>query len=79
MRKEYYETYVDISDSGLGRLQKEWLDQVRVASLHDFTKVIEERKNGGVKEVLRLNLELKQIILLVVRTTITIFTRIRRF
>ena len=27
--KEYYETYVDISDSGLGRLQKEWLDQVR--------------------------------------------------
>ncbi len=41
-RKEYYETYVDISDSGLGRLQKEWLDQVRVASLHDFTKAIEE-------------------------------------
>ena len=43
-RKEYYEKYVDISDSGLGCLQKEWLDQVRVASIHDFTKAIEEAK-----------------------------------
>ena len=73
-RKEYYETYVDISDSGLGRLQKEWLDQVRVASLHDFTKAIEEAKERWSKEVLRLNLELKQIILLVVNNNYNLYS-----
>lgn len=54
--KEYYETYVDISDSGLGRLQKEWLDQVRVASLHDFTKAIEEAKERWSKRGVTLKL-----------------------
>ena len=65
--KGYYEKYVDISDSKLGRLQKEWLDQVRVVSLNDFTKAIEEAKERWSKGASRLNLELKRIILLVVK------------
>lgn len=65
--KGYYEKYVDISDSKLGRIQKEWLDQVRVVSLYDFTKAIEEAKERWGKEVSHLNLELKRIILLVVK------------
>ena len=48
--KGYYEKYVDISDSKLGRIQKEWLDQVRVVSLYDFTKVIEEAKERWSKK-----------------------------
>ncbi|MGG5768015.1 histidinol phosphate phosphatase domain-containing protein [Bacillus wiedmannii] len=54
--KEYYERYVDISDSGLGHLQKEWLGQVRVASLHDFTKTIEEAKERWSKRGVMLKL-----------------------
>ncbi|WP_459501017.1 histidinol phosphate phosphatase domain-containing protein [Bacillus sp. C1] len=57
--KEYYEKYVDISESGLGCLQKEWLDQVRVASLSDFTKAIQEAKERWRKRgvALRLGIE----------------------
>ena len=54
--KEYYEKYVDISDSKLGRLQKEWLDQVRIASLYDFTKAIEEAKERWSKRGVTLKL-----------------------
>ncbi|PFW56280.1 histidinol-phosphatase [Bacillus cereus] len=54
--KGYYEKYVDISDSKLGRLQKEWLDQVRVVSLYDFTKAIEEAKERWSKKGVTLKL-----------------------
>ncbi|MDH4421191.1 MULTISPECIES: histidinol phosphate phosphatase domain-containing protein [Bacillus] len=54
--KGYYEKYVDISDSKLGRLQKEWLDQVRVVSLNDFTKAIEEAKERWSKRGVTLKL-----------------------
>ncbi|PEV95641.1 histidinol-phosphatase [Bacillus cereus] len=54
--KVYYEKYVDISDSKLGRLQKEWLDQVRVVSLYDFTKAIEEAKERWSKRGVTLKL-----------------------
>ncbi|MED0990518.1 histidinol phosphate phosphatase domain-containing protein [Bacillus nitratireducens] len=54
--KGYYEKYVDISDSNLGRLQKEWLDQVRVTSLYDFTKAIEEAKERWSKRGVTLKL-----------------------
>ncbi|MEH7456167.1 histidinol-phosphatase [Bacillus pseudomycoides] len=57
--KKYYEKYVDISESKLGRLQKEWLDQVRVASIYEFTKVIQEAKARWKKRgvALRLGIE----------------------
>lgn len=57
--KEYYEKYVDIGETKLGRLQKEWLDQVRVASIHDFTQAIQEAKVRWKKRgvTLRLGLE----------------------
>ena len=48
--------YVDISDSKLGRLQKEWLDQVRVTSIYDFTKAIEEAKERWSKRGITLKL-----------------------
>ncbi|MES5947092.1 histidinol phosphate phosphatase domain-containing protein [Bacillus cereus group sp. MG6] len=54
--KVYYEKYVNISDSKLGRLQKEWLDQVRVVSLYDFTKSIEEAKERWSKRGVTLKL-----------------------
>ncbi|HDR7792484.1 TPA: histidinol phosphate phosphatase domain-containing protein [Bacillus luti] len=54
--KGYYEKYVDISDSKLGHIQKEWLDQVRVASLYDFTKAIEEAKERWSKRGITLKL-----------------------
>ncbi|HFJ9282804.1 TPA: histidinol phosphate phosphatase domain-containing protein [Bacillus toyonensis] len=54
--KVYYEKYVNISDSKLGRLQKEWLDQVRVVSLYDFTKAIEEAKERWSKRGVTLKL-----------------------
>lgn len=54
--KGYYEKYVNISDSKLGRLQKEWLDQVRVVSLYDFTKAIEEAKERWSKRGVTLKL-----------------------
>ncbi|OKO55361.1 histidinol-phosphatase [Bacillus toyonensis] len=54
--KVYYEKYVNISDSKLGRLQKEWLDQVRVVSLYDFTKSIEEAKKRWSKRGVTLKL-----------------------
>ncbi|MFP3413134.1 histidinol phosphate phosphatase domain-containing protein [Bacillus sp. SIMBA_074] len=54
--KGYYEKYVDISDSKLGRLQKEWLDQVRVTSIYDFTKAIEEAKERWSKRGITLKL-----------------------
>ncbi|MDT3493378.1 histidinol phosphate phosphatase domain-containing protein [Bacillus toyonensis] len=54
--KGYYEKYVNISDSKLGRLQKEWLDQVRVVSLYDFTKSIEEAKERWSKRGVTLKL-----------------------
>ncbi|HDR4460554.1 histidinol phosphate phosphatase domain-containing protein [Bacillus cereus group sp. MYBK249-1] len=54
--KGYYEKYVDISDSKLGRIQKEWLDQVRVVSLYDFTKAIEEAKERWGKRGVTLKL-----------------------
>ncbi|PEY35128.1 histidinol-phosphatase [Bacillus cereus] len=57
--KGYYEKYVDISDSKLGHLQKGWLDQVRVASISDFTKAIQEAKERWRERgvVLRLGIE----------------------
>lgn len=57
--KAYYERYVQIDDTDLGRLQKEWLDQVRVTSIHQFTKAIGEAKERWAKRgvTLRLGIE----------------------
>ncbi|MDG4656873.1 histidinol phosphate phosphatase domain-containing protein [Ectobacillus antri] len=57
--RDYYYRHVDISDSDLGRLQKEWLDQVMIESIHHFTAAIEEAKERWAKRgiTLRLGLE----------------------
>ncbi|MDM5187703.1 histidinol phosphate phosphatase domain-containing protein [Bacillus sp. DX4.1] len=57
--KAYYEKYVDIGNTQLGRLQKEWLDQVRVTSIHNFTRAIQEAKERWAKQgvILRLGIE----------------------
>lgn len=57
--REYYYRYVDISDTDLGRLQKEWLDQVMMESIENFTAAIEEAKERWAKRgiTLRLGLE----------------------
>ncbi|MEI4800680.1 histidinol phosphate phosphatase domain-containing protein [Bacillus sp. FJAT-51639] len=57
--KEYYERYVDIRNTELGRLQKEWLDQVRMESIINFTSAIEDAKERWRKRgvTLRLGLE----------------------
>ncbi|MCP8968657.1 histidinol phosphate phosphatase domain-containing protein [Ectobacillus ponti] len=57
--REYYYRYVDISDSDLGRLQKEWLDQVMMESIHHFTAAIEAAKERWAARgiTLRLGLE----------------------
>ncbi|QWH41463.1 MULTISPECIES: histidinol phosphate phosphatase domain-containing protein [Bacillus cereus group] len=52
----YYEKYVDISHSKLGRLQKEWLDQVRITSISEFTKAIEDAKERWSKRGITLKL-----------------------
>lgn len=57
--KAYYEKYVDIGDTQLGCLQKEWLCQVRVTSIHNFTRAIQEAKERWAKRgvILRLGIE----------------------
>lgn len=57
--REYYYRYVDISDSELGLLQKEWLDQVMIMKVNQFTNAIEEAKERWAKKgiTLRLGLE----------------------
>ncbi|WP_369900453.1 histidinol phosphate phosphatase domain-containing protein [Bacillus manliponensis] len=57
--KAYYERHVQIDGTELGRLQKEWLDQVRVTSIHQFTKAIQHAKERWAKRgvTLRLGIE----------------------
>lgn len=57
--KAYYEWYVKIDDTDLGHLQKEWLDQVCVTSIHQFTKAIQDAKERWAKRgvTLRLGIE----------------------
>lgn len=57
--REYYYRHVDISDTDLGRLQKEWLDQVMMESIHHFTAAIEDAKARWAEKgiTLRLGLE----------------------
>jgi histidinol-phosphatase (PHP family) len=57
--RDYYYRHVDISDTDLGNLQKEWLDQVMVASINEFTAAVEEAKERWEKRgiTLRLGIE----------------------
>jgi histidinol-phosphatase (PHP family) len=42
--RSYYEKYMLLDDSPMGRLQQAWLDQVCVASLSDFVGFVTEAK-----------------------------------
>ncbi|WP_144548590.1 histidinol phosphate phosphatase domain-containing protein [Bacillus sp. X1(2014)] len=57
--KSYFEKYVDISDTDLGRKQKEWLNQVMTEQMADFVAAIKEAKKRWAAEgiTLRLGLE----------------------
>ncbi|MFX3625246.1 MAG: histidinol phosphate phosphatase domain-containing protein [Ectobacillus sp.] len=57
--RAYYYRHVDISDTDLGRLQKEWLDQVMIESISNFITAIEEAKERWAKRgiTLRLGIE----------------------
>ncbi|MFD3446205.1 histidinol phosphate phosphatase domain-containing protein [Microbacteriaceae bacterium 4G12] len=57
--KDYYYRHVDITDTELGRLQKEWLNQVMIESISHFTTAIEEAKERWAQKgvTLRLGIE----------------------
>jgi histidinol-phosphatase (PHP family) len=57
--RSYFENYIDISDSDLGRKQKQWLNQVMTEQMEDFVWAITEAKKRWAAEgvTLRLGLE----------------------
>lgn len=45
--KDYYEKYVCIDDSKLGRLQHEWLDKVRIGSIESYLTAVRRMQRQG--------------------------------
>jgi histidinol-phosphatase (PHP family) len=54
--KSYYEQYVRVDDSELGRLQRVWLDQVCMASLEEFHSFIRQQQAVWEQDGIRLKL-----------------------
>jgi len=57
--RAYFEKYMDLSDSEIGRKQQVWLDQVMTESMADFVQAINEAKPRWAEEgiTLRLGIE----------------------
>jgi histidinol-phosphatase (PHP family) len=45
--RDYYEKNILLDDSDLGRLQRYWLDRVRIGSIHDFLNATRKMQNKG--------------------------------
>ncbi|WP_276354520.1 histidinol-phosphatase HisJ family protein [Cohnella caldifontis] len=45
--KEYYERHITVDDSELGRLQRRWLDRVRVGSIEEYAAAVRKMRKKG--------------------------------
>ncbi|RDI36922.1 histidinol phosphate phosphatase domain-containing protein [Falsibacillus pallidus] len=54
--KSYFEKYMDIGDSDLGRLQHKWLKQVMTENMGDFVQFIEGQKAKWAEQGIQLRL-----------------------
>ncbi|TDK60871.1 histidinol phosphate phosphatase domain-containing protein [Bacillus salipaludis] len=57
--RAYFEKYLDLGETDLGKMQRKWLDQVMTVSMGDFVQVIAEAKKRWEAEgiTLRLGIE----------------------
>ncbi|MDQ6598578.1 histidinol phosphate phosphatase domain-containing protein [Bacillus salipaludis] len=57
--RAYFEKYLDLRETDLGKMQRKWLDQVMTVSMGDFVRVIAEAKQRWEAEgiTLRLGIE----------------------
>ncbi|PEZ06214.1 histidinol-phosphatase [Bacillus sp. AFS018417] len=54
--RSYFERYLDLSDTEIGRKQRLWLDQVMTQSMDEFVQVITDAKAVWEKEGIKLRL-----------------------